>query len=74
MADQGERFRVFWVDTDTGGRIHVTAAFRWAEATETSLYRRLGLLRGERGNSRCARSKPACPRLVNTSKWGASTR
>ena len=42
-----ERFRVAWVDTDTGGRIHFTAAFRWAEVTETSLYRRLGLLRGE---------------------------
>ncbi len=47
MVEQRERFRVAWVDTDTGGRIHFTAAFRWAEATETSLYRRLGLLRGE---------------------------
>lgn len=47
MVEQRERFRVGWIDTDTGGRIHFTAAFRWAEATETSLYRRLGLLRGE---------------------------
>lgn len=50
MAEQRERFRVAWVDTDTGGRIHFTAAFRWAEATETSLYRRLGMLHGERGD------------------------
>ena len=33
-----------WVDTDAGGRIHFTAAFRWAEAAELELYRRLGLL------------------------------
>jgi acyl-CoA thioesterase FadM len=32
------------VDTDAGGRIHFTAAFRWAEAAETALGRRLGLL------------------------------
>jgi YbgC/YbaW family acyl-CoA thioester hydrolase len=50
MAEQRERFRVAWVDTDTGGRIHFTAAFRWAEATETSLYRRLGMLHGERAD------------------------
>ncbi len=47
MVEQRERFRVGWIDTDTGGRIHFTAAFRWAEATETSLYRRLGMLNGE---------------------------
>jgi acyl-CoA thioester hydrolase len=47
MVEQRERFRVAWVDTDTGGRIHFTAAFRWAEVTETSLYRKLGLLRDE---------------------------
>jgi YbgC/YbaW family acyl-CoA thioester hydrolase len=35
--------RVAWVDTDAGGRIHFTAAFRWAEAAETELMRRLGL-------------------------------
>jgi acyl-CoA thioester hydrolase len=36
--------RVRWVDTDAGGRIHFTAVFRWAEATELELYRKLGLL------------------------------
>ena len=35
--------RVLWVDTDAGGRIHFTAAFRWAEAAELGLYRTLGL-------------------------------
>jgi acyl-CoA thioesterase FadM len=35
---------VAWVDTDAGGRIHFTAAFRWAEAAETGLARKLGLL------------------------------
>jgi len=44
MAEQRERFRVAWVDTDTGGRIHFTAAFRWAELAETALMRRLGLI------------------------------
>jgi acyl-CoA thioester hydrolase len=38
------RTRVAWVDTDAGGRIHFTAAFRWAEAAETALGRELGLL------------------------------
>jgi acyl-CoA thioesterase FadM len=38
------RLRVAWVDTDAGGRIHFTAAFRWAEAAETSLRRRLGIV------------------------------
>jgi YbgC/YbaW family acyl-CoA thioester hydrolase len=38
-----ERFRVQWIDTDAGGRIHFTAAFRWAEATETMLYKLAGL-------------------------------
>lgn len=32
------------MDTDAGGRIHFTAAFRWAEAAETALGRELGLL------------------------------
>ena len=41
-----ERFRVAWVDTDAGGRIHFTAAFRWAEAAETALRRALGILDG----------------------------
>jgi acyl-CoA thioesterase FadM len=36
--------RVAWVDTDAGGRIHFTAAFRWAEAAETALGRSLRLL------------------------------
>lgn len=44
MIEQRERFRVAWVDTDAGGRIHFTAVFRWAEATETALRRRLGQL------------------------------
>jgi acyl-CoA thioester hydrolase len=45
-VEQVERTRVAWVDTDAGGRIHFTAAFRWAELAETSLVRRLGLLNG----------------------------
>jgi acyl-CoA thioester hydrolase len=44
--EQVERTRVAWVDTDAGGRIHFTAAFRWAEAAETALMRRLGVLDG----------------------------
>ena len=43
-VEQVERTRVAWVDTDAGGRIHFTAAFRWAEAAETALCRSLGLL------------------------------
>jgi acyl-CoA thioester hydrolase len=39
-----ERFHVAWVDTDAGGRIHFTAPFRWAEAAETALRRRLGII------------------------------
>jgi YbgC/YbaW family acyl-CoA thioester hydrolase len=46
MEEQIERGRVAWVDTDAGGRIHFTAAFRWAEAAETALMRRLGMLEG----------------------------
>ena len=38
------RTRVAWLDTDAGGRIHFTAAFRWAEAAETALRRRLDIL------------------------------
>jgi acyl-CoA thioester hydrolase len=49
MTEQRERFRVAWIDTDAAGRIHFTAAFRWAEATETALFRRLGLLDDELG-------------------------
>lgn len=43
-AEHAERFRVAWVDTDAGGRIHFTAAFRWAEAAEAGLMRKHGLL------------------------------
>jgi acyl-CoA thioester hydrolase len=39
VVEQVERARVAWVDTDAGGRIHFTAAFRWAEAAETELMR-----------------------------------
>jgi acyl-CoA thioesterase FadM len=31
---------------DAGGRIHFTAPFRWAEAAETALRRRLGISEG----------------------------
>ena len=36
--------RVAWADTDAGGRIHFTAALRYAEAAENALRRNLGLL------------------------------
>jgi acyl-CoA thioester hydrolase len=49
VASHSESFRVAWVDTDAGRRIHFTAAFRWAEATETALWRKLGLLDFETG-------------------------
>ncbi len=39
-----EQARVQWVDTDAGGRIHFTAAFRWAEMAETGIRRKLGLV------------------------------
>jgi acyl-CoA thioesterase FadM len=39
-----EQARVAWVDTDAGGRIHFTAAFRWAEMAETGIRRKLGLI------------------------------
>jgi acyl-CoA thioester hydrolase len=45
-VEQVERMRVAWVDTDAGGRIHFSNVFRWAEAAETSLMRRLGMLEG----------------------------
>jgi YbgC/YbaW family acyl-CoA thioester hydrolase len=44
------RTRVAWVDTDAGGRIHFTSAFRWAEEAETELMRRVGVVGGEWGN------------------------
>jgi acyl-CoA thioester hydrolase len=39
-----ELLRIAWVDTDAGGRIHFTAAFRYAEQAETALMRELGLV------------------------------
>ena len=44
MIEHVEHARVQWVDTDAGGRIHFTAAFRWAEQAETGLRRTLGLM------------------------------
>ena len=46
MIEHVERLRVAWVDTDAGGRIHFSNAFRWAEQAETALRRRLGILDG----------------------------
>lgn len=42
-AHHRERMRVAWADTDASGRIHCTAAFRWAETAEHALLSRLGL-------------------------------
>jgi acyl-CoA thioester hydrolase len=39
-----EPLRVAWSDTDAGGRIHFTAALRYAEIAENGLRRKLGLL------------------------------
>ena len=50
MVEHSERVRVGWIDTDAGGRIHFTVAFRWAEIAETGLYRKLGLLDEGRGD------------------------
>jgi YbgC/YbaW family acyl-CoA thioester hydrolase len=47
-----ERLRVAWVDTDAGGRIHFSNAFRWAEQAETALRRELGILEGWGGYPR----------------------
>jgi acyl-CoA thioester hydrolase len=46
VIEQVERTKVAWVDTDAGGRIHFTAVFRWVEAAETALMRRMGLMEG----------------------------
>jgi YbgC/YbaW family acyl-CoA thioester hydrolase len=46
VIEQVEHVRVAWVDTDAGGRIHFTAVFRWVEAAEVALMRRLGLMAG----------------------------
>lgn len=40
-ASRVQRRRVLFADTDAGGRIHFTAALRWAEAVEHSLVREL---------------------------------
>lgn len=40
-TESSHRGRVAWVDTDAGGRIHYTAAFRWAEIAEHTLFRRI---------------------------------
>jgi len=50
MAEHTERMRVAWIDTDAGGRIHFTVAFRWAEAAESGLYRKLGLIGDRKGD------------------------
>jgi YbgC/YbaW family acyl-CoA thioester hydrolase len=38
--------RVGYIDTDASTLIHFTAVFRWVEAAEMELYRKLGLLDG----------------------------
>jgi acyl-CoA thioester hydrolase len=43
-VDHVEQLRVAWSDTDAGGRIHFTAALRYAEMAENALRRKLGLL------------------------------
>jgi YbgC/YbaW family acyl-CoA thioester hydrolase len=50
VIEHVERRRVEWIDTDAGGRIHFTSAFRWAEAAETSLMQKAGLLGSEWGD------------------------
>jgi len=49
VIEHVEKTRVAWVDTDAGGRIHFTSAFRWAELAETGIRRKLGLI-GEWGS------------------------
>ena len=50
MAEHVYNARVAWIDTDAGGRIHFTVAFRWAEAAESGLYRDLGLVGDRKGD------------------------
>ena len=50
MVEEVIRTRVAWVDTDAGGRIHFTSAFRWAEEAETELMRKVGVLGDRWGN------------------------
>lgn len=40
-AVQTHHGKVAWVETDAGGRIHFTAAFRWAEVAEHALHSRV---------------------------------
>ncbi len=42
MRTHSEPVRVEFVDTDAGGRIHHTAALRWAERAEHQLLRAIG--------------------------------
>lgn len=42
-GEHRERMRVAWVDTDASGRIHFTAAFRWAELAVHAVMRDLPL-------------------------------
>lgn len=50
MIEHVERKRVDWIDTDAGGRIHFTNAFRWAESAESSLMQKAGVLGPEWGD------------------------
>jgi acyl-CoA thioester hydrolase len=50
VVEEAIRTRVAWVDTDAGGRIHFTSAFKWAEEAETELMRGVGLLTDRWGN------------------------
>ena len=70
-AEHSQSFRVAWVDTDASGRIHFTAAFRWAEATETSLYRELGLIRENSGGLAAAPGRGGVPpsRSCSRTRW-----
>ena len=61
VVEQVEQSRVAWVDTDAGGRIHFTAAFRWAEQAETALIRRLGISRLDLGRLSAAQGRGRVP-------------
>ena len=41
MRSHTHHTRVAWIDTDTSGRIHYSAAMRWFEAAEHSLMREI---------------------------------
>lgn len=43
MSAYREQMRVEWADTDASGRIHHTAALRWAEVAEHHFMRSLGI-------------------------------